>query len=301
MRRGWGILIAMALILTGALAACTPIAPESGLLGTGRFELRIDGREPIPVYYVTGAHATSQATIIVVMHGVERNAAEYRDSWSDLVRDRDIVVVAPQFGDDDFPDAENYNLGGLTDADGDDQDASRVLDGAYGYIEPLFEHVRGRIGGDQTGFSMFGHSAGAQFVHRYIEFVPHAPVDVAVAANAGWYTMPDESARFPYGLDGDDAPAFDAAAAFGRHLVVLLGTDDVGTKNLRRDDDAGAQGHTRLDRGREFFERAVRAAERQNLPFRWEMHEVPGVDHDQVAMAAAAVPFLTASGDPAGG
>ncbi|NKF31987.1 hypothetical protein HER21_36775, partial [Pseudomonas sp. BGM005] len=124
-----------------------------------------------------------------------------------------------------------------------------------------FENVRARIGGEQTGFSIFGHSAGAQFVHRYVEFVPHAPVNVAVAANAGWYTMPDESARFPFGLDGD-APQFDASAAFGRHLVILLGTDDVGTKNLRRDDEARAQGDTRLERGREFFDRALRASAR---------------------------------------
>lgn len=291
MRRRWGILIIMALVLSGALAACSPSPPASGLLGSGKFELRIDGRESIPVYYVTGARATEEATIIVVMHGVERNAAEYRNTWTELVRDRDVVVVAPQFSDDDFPDAEGYNLGGLADTDGDNDDDSRVLDGAYGYIEPLFESVRARIGGEQAGFSIFGHSAGAQFVHRYVEFVPHAPVNVAVAANAGWYTMPDESARFPFGLGGD-APQFDASAAFGRHLVILLGTDDVGTKNLRRDDEARAQGDTRLERGREFFDRALRASAREDVVLRWEMHEVDGVDHDQVAMAAAAVHYL---------
>lgn len=292
MRRRWGILIIMALVLSGALAACSPTPQGSGLLGSGRYELHLDGRESIPVYYVTGARATEQATIIVVMHGVGRNAGEYRDTWTDLVRDRDAVVVAPQFGDDEFPDAENYNLGGLADPDGDSDGDSDVLDGAYGYIEPLFEDVRARIGGEQSGFSMFGHSAGAQFVHRYVEFVPHAPIDVAVAANAGWYTMPDDSARFPFGLDGDDAPAFDVEAAFGRTLIVLLGTDDVGTKNLRRDDDADEQGDTRLERGREFFDRAQREAAREAVTLRWELHEVQGVDHDQAAMAAAAVQYL---------
>ncbi|GAA1252005.1 hydrolase [Microbacterium phyllosphaerae] len=292
MRRSWGILIIMSIVLSAALAACSPIPPVSGLLGSGKYVLRVEGREPIPVYYVTGARATEQATIIVVMHGVERNAADYRNTWTELVRDRDVVVVAPQFSDDEFPDAENYNLGGLADAEGSNDDDSRVLDGAYGYIEPLFEDARDRIGGGQSGFSMFGHSAGAQFVHRYVEFVPHAPVDVAVAANAGWYTMPDDSARFPFGLDGPDAPDFDATAAFGRQLIVLLGTDDVGTKNLRRDPDASAQGDTRLERGREFFDRSMRAAEQDGVAFRWELHEVPGVDHDQVAMAAAAVHYL---------
>ena len=66
MRRRWGILIIMALVLSGALAACSPSPPASGLLGSGKFELRIDGRESIPVYYVTGARATEEATIIVI-------------------------------------------------------------------------------------------------------------------------------------------------------------------------------------------------------------------------------------------
>ena len=104
--------------------------------------------------------------------------------------------------------------------------------------------------------------------------------------------MPDDSARFPFGLAGDDAPEFDAAAAFGRRLVILLGTDDVGTRNLRRDDDARAQGDTRLERGRTFFDRAVRASLRADVSLQWELHEIEGVDHDQVAMAAAAVRYL---------
>jgi len=49
-------------------------------------------------------------------------------------------------------------------------------------------------------FSMFGHSAGAQFVHRYITFMPQGHLRAAVAANSGWYTLPDQTLKLPYGL-----------------------------------------------------------------------------------------------------
>lgn len=272
-------------------------ASLSALLGSGKFTLRLEGRKDIPVYYVTGARATRDATILVVMHGTDRNGADYRNTWAGLVRDRDVVVVVPQFSREDFPGAENYNLGGLADPDGRDRRNPGVEDGAYGYIEPLFERTRERIGGSQEGFVMFGHSAGAQFVHRYVELVPDAPVSTAVAANAGWYTMPDDSERFPYGLKGDHAPAFDARAAFGRRLIVLLGEEDTETENLRQDDGAMAQGDTRLARGKEFFARARAVAQRDDVPFRWVLAEVPGVAHDQVGMAGAAVPYLLGAGE----
>lgn len=252
------------------------------------FTLERPGHPSVPVYYVTGERPSATATILIVMHGVERNAAEYRDAWADLARDRDMIVVAPEFSDDDFPGSAEYNLGGLA--------SGGVLDGAYGYIEDLFHETRRLAGGEQTGYEMFGHSAGAQFVHRFVMFAPRAAVTVAVAANAGWYTMPDDDADFPFGLGGSDAPDFSGRRAFDRELVVLLGTDDTGTENLRQDAGADAQGETRLERGHAFFERASDAAARDGVELRWQLVEVPGVDHDKERMARAALPFLC-SGD----
>jgi hypothetical protein len=120
-------------------------------------------------------------------------------------------------------------------------------------------------------------------------------VSTTVAANAGWYTMPDESADFPYGLDALPTPSVDLRALFGRDLVVLLGSDDVETENLRRDRGANAQGSTRYQRGLSFFARGRAAAEEDALDFRWRLVVVPGVAHDHVAMSAAAVELIAPS------
>ena len=51
-------------------------------------------------------------------------------------------------------------------------------------IEPLFDHARARFGMEADAYSIYGHSAGAQFVHRFLFHVPDARVARAVAANA---------------------------------------------------------------------------------------------------------------------
>jgi hypothetical protein len=53
---------------------------------------------------------------------------------------------------------------------------------------------------DHAGYDMYGHSAGAQFVHRYLQFYDSPKVKKAVAANAGWYTFPNEAINYPYGI-----------------------------------------------------------------------------------------------------
>ncbi|WP_392544405.1 hypothetical protein [Oryzobacter telluris] len=281
-----------------SLAACSTTRPsmprQTPALAAGPWELtvRLPGFPPIRVFGVTGAGDLTTAAVVVVMHGTERNASDYRDAWVPLVQRRPMIVVVPEFPDDDFPGAAGYNLGGVVDADGDPVPRERWT---FAAIEPIVAQVRHQVGNTGRTFALFGHSAGAQFVHRYLEFMPQAPVSTTVAANAGWYTMPDESADFPYGLDALPTPSVDLRALFGRDLVVLLGSDDVETENLRRDRGANAQGSTRYQRGLSFFARGRAAAEEDALDFRWRLVVVPGVAHDHVAMSAAAVELIAPS------
>src|SRR3712207_6943257 len=63
----------------------------------------------------------------------------------------------------------------------------------------LFDFVREATGNPSEQYRIYGHSAGAQFVHRLALFVPEARFATAIAANAGWYTMPTfDGKKFPY-------------------------------------------------------------------------------------------------------
>ena len=59
------------------------------------------------------------------------------------------------------------------------------------------------------GYYLYGHSAGAQFVHRHLAFIGAggSPLRVirAVAANAGFYTAPTFEVPFPFGFGGTES------------------------------------------------------------------------------------------------
>jgi hypothetical protein len=303
--------LSLALLLTGALSACSLPAGSartdtSLIAGPGLGSFTFSGAaavrdHPIPVFYIAPPGDLSTADILFVIPGHQRNAEAYRSDWEPLVAHRHVIVLVPQFDDDDYSDS-SYNLGNLVNEDGE---PNPRRDWTYTAIEALFDQVVADVHSTTTGFSMFGHSAGAQFVHRFVEFTPHNRVRAAVAANAGWYTLPDSSEDFPYGLGGSPLGESDMGAAFRTDLTVLLGADDIdsGDDSLRHDDGSDAQGSTRLERGLNFYLAARRAAADKSLDFRWSMQVVPGVDHDHTAMARAAAPFLlgTAGTAPANG
>ena len=151
------------------------------------------------VFATRPAGLAADRPVVFVMHGTGRNADEYRDQWHDLAEQYNFLLLVPEFSDADFPGSESYNLGNVFDDDGKTNPRSEW---SYSAIEKIFDDARSRFGMSAGNYSIYGHSAGAQFVHRFIFHVPDARVDQIVAANAGWYTMPDFNVAFPYGLQG---------------------------------------------------------------------------------------------------
>jgi hypothetical protein len=185
-----------------------------------------------------------------------------------------------------------YNLGGVVDDDGEVNDPSAWT---FGFVEKLFTEVVQASGSDAETYDLFGHSAGAQFVHRFVELADHPHLGTAIAANAGWYLVPDDDQSFPYGLHGIPPDEEDLEAAFDSRLVVLLGADDVDEEAdyLRHDEGSDAQGLNRLDRGLSFFSKARSTAEDHTFDFAWSMEVVPGVAHDHTLMSRAAAVLLS--------
>lgn len=233
--------------------------------------------------------------VVFVMHGRKRNAAEYRDQWHDLAMAHEFLLVVPEFRKRDFPDAAAYNLGNVFDAAGNRRPEREW---SFSAIEPIFEDVRVRFGLSATGYAMYGHSAGAQFVHRFLLFVPDARVKRAVAANAGWYTMPDSGIAFPYGLQGSGVSQVTLGEVLQRPLTVLLGERDTDPEHesLSRTPGAAVQGPHRFARGQAFFGAGRAAARALDVPFAWQLETVPGADHDNRLMAPAAIPYLLEPG-----
>ncbi|WP_144792123.1 hypothetical protein [Kocuria palustris] len=256
------------------------------LTGAGDYEFS-HGDQELDVHYSNEAADPATARIVVVMHGTGRTADSYRDAFAAEAQGENVIILAPEFDDNAYEGSEDYQGGNLEEGDGD---VNEEEDRSFELIEPMVDDVVERVGGEQDSFSIFGHSAGGQFVHRYLAYAPDAPVDAAVAANAGWYMMPDDTIAFPYGT-GEAPVDVDTERWVAQDMLVLLGEDDVEQdENLRDTPEAMAQGQTRLERGRSFHEAGEEAA--AGGDFGWELRTVPDAGHDKAEMAPEAKDYI---------
>jgi poly(3-hydroxybutyrate) depolymerase len=274
----------------GALAA-QELPAEHHVDLTGCFVFTAWDGPALPVFYQLPDQITATTPVVFVMHGVNRDADRYRDEWAALARRYGFIAVVPQFASADFPGSLGYNTGYFTEENGTSRPRGLW---SFSAIEPLFDDARRRFGTRVTRYSIYGHSAGAQFVHRFVLFMSEARIERAVAANAGWYTMPDRAIGFPYGLADTPVTAEDLNAALAKPLTVLLGTADTDRSDtdLRKTPEADAQGPHRYARGQSFFARGQAAATASDVPFGWQLERVPGIAHSNAGMAQAAAALI---------
>jgi len=234
----------------------------------------------------------ADAPILFVMHGVERDAKRYLEDWARTAERHGVILVAPEFDERRFPGSESYNQGGIVDPGSGKKLPREVW--TFSVIEPLFEEVRRRSGSNSITYSIYGHSAGAQFVHRYVMMTEPARLDQAVAANAGWYTEFDPGRSYPQGLKLGRREAIAETSGFETQLTILLGTEDIESddRNLRADAWARAQGKNRFERGRAFFADAQVFASGGKATFAWQLRYAPGIGHENRKMAAYAADIL---------
>ena len=242
---------------------------------------------PLRVYTYRPRQCDSTCPIVFVLHGVKRDASNYRDYWELPADNGGFIVIAPEFSR--WPKAAAYNLGDVQ-AEGDPDKW------AFSVIEHLFDEMRD----GQKDYRIFGHSAGAQFVQRMALFLPDNRASVMIAANPGWYTMPewrkDKGAQpFPYSLVEARVGEAELRKALAKRVVLMLGEKDADPddENLNKSAGAMKQGETRVERGENFFMAATAAANELGVKFAWELVELPDVAHDGQTMSKAAGEILS--------
>lgn len=268
-------------------------AGEPALIGPGAGNFHfVDDRnsadKSLTVWYYRPLHISATiAPIVFVMHGAKRDADNYRDNWRDAAERFGFLLICPEFAQPNYPRAA-YQLGNLVDSGGKPLPEDRWT---FGMIERLFDFVREATGNTSEQYCIYGHSAGAQFVHRMALFVPAARYATAIAANAGWYTMPTfDSKRFPYSLKDSGSTPERLKKALGERLVILLGERDTDADDpyLRRSKGARRQGINRFERGHTFFTTACGEAAELGMTSNWELLTVPGAAHLDPQMIPAA-------------
>jgi hypothetical protein len=280
-------LLAHGFAFVAAATAPALAAQLSGGASHFLFEAR-DGLtvKPITVWTYRPKDAVADAPVLIVMHGVQRDGRRYRDQWQEYAQRANALLLAPEFSAESFAGSAGYSAARL--------EGKLQPPRAYAIVEAIFDQARQLTGLSSNQYRLYGHSAGAQFVHRMVMFQAAARAKVAVAANAGWYMMPDFSVGFPFGLDGSGIDEARLKAAFAQKLVILLGELDKDPQHatLNRSTRAMVQGRHRFERGAKFFHAARQTAENLGTPFHWQLAAAPGADHDNAKMTPAAAHFV---------
>jgi hypothetical protein len=271
---------------------------------TGFFEFTPTGplsSKTIKVFYHIPNGSINQMPILFSFHGDARNADEYRDYWISMANQQKFMVFAPEFSEANFPGGDAYNLANIFD-DGDNPSQSTfnaTNEWTFSVIEPLFEQIKQAVSGSQQGYNAWGHSAGAQFLSRFVLYMPNSKLNVAVCSNAGWYTVPESTVNFPYGINNGQLAESTVISSFSKKLVVHLGLNDTdpNSAGLRHNTIVdNQQGMHRLERGRYFYTTSLSTAQTMNTTFNWEKREVANVGHNPQLMANDALNiFLNSS------
>jgi hypothetical protein len=266
--------------------------------GSNQFVFTYTGlpQKPINVFYNIPNGSRTNMPIVIVFHGDERNASEYRDIWVNASNQFGFMVFAPEFNSIDFPGGSSYIIGNVYQ-DGNfptTQTLNNESVWTFSMIEPLFDFIKANSGSDANTYNMFGHSGGGQFVHRFVLIKPNARFDKAIASNSGWYTVPDGFASFPYGIMNCPIATISPNNYFSRKLFITVGSmDNNGSDpSLRHNTESDLQGLNRLDRANYFFSKSQIYSNSTHATFNWQFHTVANSGHDAVLMSEDAVHIL---------
>ncbi|MGH7136526.1 MAG: hypothetical protein ACREHD_12355 [Pirellulales bacterium] len=220
--------------------------------------------------------------LIVVCHGVLRNAVEYRDDARRLADRLGALVVAPLFPEEDFP-YRRYQAGGLLN----DGRLAPSATWTWQLLLDVVADIRLREERPEMPYYFFGHSGGGQFLIRMAGFVSTAAERIVVA-NAGAELFPSRELPYPYGFGGlpDDVSDDDALKRYlAQPLTLYIAADDCQRDDyLDLSEIADRQGGNRRERAMNCFEAGRRLAREKRWNFNWQLITVPGVDHDHQRM-----------------
>lgn len=256
---------------------------------SGKFE----GTKIKVYYYIPMEGDVRNMKVQFVMHGVNRNADSYCESWQSKAEQYGLIILAPMFDKKNFP-TEMYQQGNVCSNGTLNYDDELT----YSQIDAIFKAFMQKYDIADKTYNIYGHSAGAQFVHRMVLFYDSPYLDKAVAANAGTYTFVSSRQDYPYGLRNIGGPSSISKKVFQKQLIVFLAEGDtIRDPHLNVSSEADRQGTTRFERGNNFFRSAEDYATKKKRPFLWQLRTLSGAAHSNRQMAPAAADLLYAKPD----
>jgi len=242
----------------------------------------------VEIFYLTPKKIDINTQILFVIHGNNRNAEDYISAWIPFIENKNIIVVAPKFDKKNF--RYFFLLESATSSGEINKNSDEYINKS---ISLFFNFFKSKYSLDTNKYKMFGHSAGAQFTHRYMLLSDDRRISNAVIANAGWYTFLNGE-NFPYGIKNTpiDISNDHIKWFMSNKASLLIGNNDTKLNNVNSSKGAMRQGITRVDRANTYFKSLVNISDNNNIPFRWSFKVIDGVSHDYTKMTTEAAKIL---------
>jgi hypothetical protein len=286
--------------------------------GSGAFLIeanKIKKNITLKVFYHKPKNFNPNSKILIAMPGDGRNGDGYRDDLILASEKYNVLVLSPMYLEKDYP-FEDYQLGG-TVHDLNFKTAIEPISGTnmvkvdeekvtinpnnnsdewiFSDFDRIFESAVKATKSNQKQYDIYGHSAGGQILHRFAIFNPNSKADRIVAANAGFYTVPDTELKMPFGLQNSNILDINLKNSFAKKLIILAGElDNENEKggSLMRSKTADLLGVHRFERAKNFYHSSKNIANRLQFTFNWKLETVPNVGHNNKKMSEAATKIL---------
>lgn len=263
------------MLLFAILVVLFPIEANARQFGDGRDTAVLLG-ENITIYTYRPSGCAEPA-LLFVFHGNGRTASNYRDYARPLADRACLLVFAPLFDRDRFPNW-SYHRGGIEDSG----DIRPRVSWTVVAVRQLAEWARRRQGRPDAPYYLFGHSAGGQFLSRVAAFEPPSDAQRIVIANPSTHVTASLLEQAPHGFGGvfEEAEAETQLRAYlDLPITIYLGENDTSDEDLHDSKPARRQGEHRLDRGVKVFRVAQSTAAENGWAFGWKLVIAPGTGH----------------------
>lgn len=244
---------------------------------------------------------TSRSRILVIVHGTPGEnestinlADRFIKRWVSLAEKRELILLAPAFDQKNFSVGPGGGYRGLFGREiGADDFVNRIID-RYKGLSPSFD---GR-------FYLYGHSAGGQFVSRYVVEHPQQIIAAVISA-AGTFAFPDPNVPWTNGMarlrrkmqwgesdklkDIDIEPDTEGwLMAAQLPITVVVGAED--TEKI--EDIPGQKGNDHVERGRHWVKDMNELAKRSGKKGRVRLRTVPKVGHSSARLTPVCMKHL---------
>lgn len=244
----------------------------------------------VELFYTLPEEINNQTQVLFIVHGGARDSEKYLDIWKKFTEHKNIILVAPEFKRADYEDYEYLNIS-------DDYGVlnKNLNEHLHNSLSIFFSFFKSKYNLEIDTYKLYGHSGGAQFVHRLLLFSDYDNVSSAVIAGARSYTFLNNE-NYPYGLKESNHLSDKKIKRYlSQRVTFLIGNQDIKKfESSKKNNIQGKamQGNNRFEVGINYFNNLITVSERQKIPLRWKFQIAKGVAHDNEKMSLLASKIL---------